>query len=177
MEQIRSISNNGMTKPAFKRFENNKYKAWDVMKCGFKANLSDLNASLLNEQIINYAKIARNKRVIYDYFKKKLSKINQIKFPKNFSNKNRDCHLFPIGVKSKYRNKLIEYLLNKKIFVTVNFRSITELNYYKKKYKNQNCLESVKWGNEQISLPFHIKITSKEIKTIAKEIKNFFKSI
>ncbi len=95
-----------MTKPAFKRFENNKYKAWDVMKYGFKANLSDLNASLLNEQIINYAKIARNKRIIYDYFKKKLSKINQIKFPKNFSNKNRDYYLFPIGVDKNIETNL-----------------------------------------------------------------------
>ncbi len=177
MEQIRSISNNGMTKPAFKRFENNKYKAWDVMKCGFKANLSDLNASLLNEQIINYAKIARNKRIIYDYFKKKLSKINQIKFPKNFSNKNRDYYLFPIGVEKKYRNKLVEFLLSKKIFVTVNFNSITNLKYYKNKYKNTSCPYSKKWGEETLSLPFHSKISRKEINTIYDVLKNFFKSI
>ena len=38
-EKIRSISNNGMTKPAFKRFVNNKYIPWDVYNIGFKANL------------------------------------------------------------------------------------------------------------------------------------------
>jgi dTDP-4-amino-4,6-dideoxygalactose transaminase len=82
--------------------------------------------------------------------------------------------LFPIGVNKKYRNKLIEHFLSKKIFVTVNFRSITELSYYKKKYKNNNCYVSEKWGKEQISLPFHAKITNKEIKTVYLEIKKFF---
>ena len=49
-----------MSKPAFKRFENNKYKPWDVVSYGFKANMSDLNASLLVDQILNYEKLAKN---------------------------------------------------------------------------------------------------------------------
>ena len=39
-DRIKSISNNGMTKPAMKRFENNKYSHWDVITKGFKGNLS-----------------------------------------------------------------------------------------------------------------------------------------
>ena len=176
-EKIRSISNNGMTKPAFKRFVNNKYIPWDVYQYGFKANLSDINASILIEQIKNYNKIANTKKRIYLKYKKELSKINQISFPKNLKNNNRDYYLFPIGVPSKYRNKLIEYLLEKKIYVTVNFRSVTELNFYKKKYKNLDCLNSKKWGNEQISLPFHVKLKNKEILKISAEIKKFFESL
>tara|TARA_B100000401_G_scaffold419656_1_gene344459 strand:+ start:1383 stop:2507 length:1125 start_codon:yes stop_codon:yes gene_type:complete len=176
-EKIRSISNNGMTKPAFKRFVNNKYIPWDVYQYGFKANLSDINASILIEQIKNYNKIANTKKRIYLKYKKELSKINQISFPKNLKNNNRDYYLFPIGVPSKYRNKLIEYLLEKKIYVTVNFRSVTELNFYKKKYNNLDCLNSKKWGNEQISLPFHVKLKNKEILKISAEIKKFFESL
>ena len=176
-EKIRSISNNGMTKPAFKRFVNNKYIPWDVYNFGFKANLSDINASILVDQIQNYSKVAKIKKKIYHQFKKTLSKIDKIKFPIENINKNRDYYLFPIGVDQQYRNRLIEHLLERKIFVTVNFRSITELNYFKKKYKNQKCPISKKWGEEQISLPFHIKITQKEIKTISKEINNFFSKI
>lgn len=176
-EKIRSISNNGMTKPAFKRFVNNKYVPWDVYNFGFKANLSDINASILVDQIQNYSKVVQIKKKIYHQFKKALNKIKQIEFPIENRNKNRDYYLFPIGVDQKYRNQLIEYLLEKKIFVTVNFRSITELSYFKKKYKNHKCPISKKWGEEQISLPFHIKITQREIKTIKKEINNFFSKI
>ena len=69
-----------------------------------------------------------------------------------------------------------EYLLEKKIFVTVNFKSITELNYYKRKYKNIDCVNSKKWGNQQISLPFHAKLKDKEILEITNVIKKYFKN-
>ena len=98
----------------------------------------------------------------------------QVSLPKENKNKQRDYYLFPIGVDKKYRNKLIEYLLNNKTFVTVNFRSISELNYYKKKYKKTSCPKSEKWGKETISLPFHARLKDKEIKKVCEQIKNFF---
>ena len=174
-ENIRSVSNNGMTKPAFKRFINNKYIPWDVNYYGFKSNLSDINASILTDQVVNYSKISKIKNDIFKKYKIYLNEIKEISFPQDNENNDRDYYLFPIGVNKKYRNKLIEHLLNKKIFVTVNFRSITELNFYKKKYKNKNCPISEKWGKEQISLPFHSKIKENEIKAVCSEIKKFFR--
>jgi len=173
-EIIRSVSNNGMTKPAFKRFVNNKYIPWDVYSYGFKANLSDINASILEEQIIHYSKTAIIKRNIFLKYKSYLNKIKQVSLPKENKNKQRDYYLFPIGVDKKYRNKLIECLLNNKTFVTVNFRSISELNYYKKKYKKTSCPKSEKWGKETISLPFHTRLKGKEIKKVCEQIKKFF---
>jgi len=175
-EKIRSIANNGMTKPAFKRFVNNKYIPWNVNQYGFKSNLSDINASVLIDQIKNYDKVAKIKKKIFSKYKKSLSEIKGINFPKEYPNKNRDYYLFPIGVQSKHRNKLIEYLLEKKIFVTVNFKSITELNYYKRKYKNIDCVNSKEWGNQQISLPFHAKLKDNEILKITNVIKKYFKN-
>jgi len=177
-DKIRSISNNGMTKPAFKRFQNKKYIPWDVYNFGFKANLSDINASLLEDQINNYYKINSKRKKLFKIYKKAFKEIKEVLLPKSYS-KIRDYYLFPVGVESKYRDKLIEFLLKNEIFVTVNFRSITELSYYKKKYKNQinNCPESIKWGRETLSLPFHIKIKLKEIKFIVSKIKEFFEKV
>ncbi len=175
MDKVRSISNNGMTKPAFKRFENNKYKPWDVHDYGFKANLSDLNASLLEEQILNYAKTVKKKKKIFTYLKNKLSNIPQVKFPLNLKNNNRDYYLFPIGINRKHRNNLIEHLTSKKIFVTVNFKSICNLSYYRNKITSNDCPHSEKWGNETLSLPFHARLSKKEIDKIYFEINKFFK--
>ena len=174
-EIIRSVSNNGMTKPAFKRFVNNKYIPWDVYNYGFKANLSDINASILEDQIATYSKTAKIKKKLFNKYKMGLDKIKEVALPDANKNKYRDYYLFPIGVNKKYRNKLIEHLLKNKTFVTVNFRSISELNYYKKKYKQTKCPNSEKWGKETISLPFHVKITEREIKKVCEQIKSFFK--
>ena len=154
---------------------NNKYKPWDVKSFGFKANLSDINASLLKDQILNYKKLSNTKKTIYIKLKKKLSNLKQIKFPSNLKNNDRDYYLFPIGVNRRLRNELIEHLTSKKIFVTVNFKSITDLSFYKKKYKVKNCVNSIKWGEETLSLPFHAKLKVGEINKIYKEINSFFK--
>jgi len=176
VNKIRSISNNGMTRPAFKRFQNRKYIPWDVYDFGLKANLSDINASLLETQIKNYSKINLKRKKLFTIYSNAFKNVKEISFPKSETTI-RDYYLFPIGVEAKYRNKLIEFLLKKKIFVTVNFRSITELSYYNKKYKNQinKCPESIKWGRETLSLPFHVKMKSKEIKFVVNKIIEFFK--
>lgn len=173
--KIRSISNNGLSKPAFKRFESKKYIPWDVNEVGFKANLSDINASFLEPQIKKYDRLLIKRKKIYNTYVKYLSEIKEIFIPKSSTNK-RDYHLFPVGVNKIYRNKLIQYLLENDIFVTVNYRSILNLYYYKKKYKSQlrNCPNSDEWGKETLSLPFHLKLSLNEIKKTREEIKNFF---
>ena len=78
IDKIRSLSNNGMSKPAFKRFENNKYKPWDVTSFGFKANLSDINASLLKSQIIAYPTSDIRKKKIFEFIDGLLQKTGKI---------------------------------------------------------------------------------------------------
>lgn len=173
-EKIRSISNNGMTKPAIKRFENNKYSHWDVITRGLKANLSDINASLLEKQINIYDGQTQKRKKIYDNLYKKISKIKSITLPFTNFNVTRDYHLFPIGVDIKKRDKLISYLNKNNIQITVNYRSITDLTYYKKKYKFK-CKASEKWGQQTLSLPFHLKISNKDINYIYSKLNSFFR--
>tara|TARA_B100000886_G_scaffold194781_1_gene134197 strand:- start:911 stop:2029 length:1119 start_codon:yes stop_codon:yes gene_type:complete len=173
-DKIKSISNNGMTKPAMKRFENNRYSHWDVISKGFKANLSDINASLLEKQIKMYDKKMIKRKKIYNNLYKKISKIKPITLPISNSNVLRDYHLFPIGVDKKKRDKLISFLNKNHIQVTVNYRSITELTYYKKKYKFK-CGVSEKWGQQTLSLPFHLKIKKKDIDYISSKLNSFFR--
>lgn len=173
-DRIKSISNNGMTKPAMKRFENNKYSHWDVLTKGFKANLSDINASLLEKQIKNYDSKTKKRKKLYDYLYKKISSIKSVTLPVINLNTKRDYHLFPIGVDEKIRDSLISFLNKNKIQITVNYRSISKLTFYKKKY-NFKCKISEKWGNQTLSLPFHLKIHKKDIDYIYSKLNFFFK--
>ena len=60
--------------------------------------------------------------------------------------------------------------------MSIQFKSITELNYYKRKYKNVDCPNSKEWGNQQISLPFHSKLKDREILEITNTIKKYFRN-
>tara|TARA_B100000579_G_C22846678_1_gene864815 strand:- start:2100 stop:3203 length:1104 start_codon:yes stop_codon:yes gene_type:complete len=168
---IKSILINGMSASAHNRFTGNKYNSWDVKKPGFKGNLSDINASLLLTQIPMENSNALKRKKIYEYFRKKLSNIVDVPLSTKF--KKRDYHLFPIGLKNKeQRDKLLKELFLKKIPATVNYTAITKLDFYKKKYRTK-CLVSEDWGDRTLSLPFHLKLTKKNIDFICKTILEF----
>ena len=61
-----------------------------------------------------------------------------------------------------------------RIPVTINYKAISELKYYKKKYAIKDCRESIKWGNRTLSLPLHLNLNFKHLNFI---IKNFKKII
>ena len=176
IEKAKSISNNGMSKSAFSRYSSRGYSDWDVSFVGFKGLLNDLSAKLLMNQFKNINKNHKKRKKVYDLYIKHLQKIKYIKIPKNSNCKLRDYYLFPIGVdiKKSKRKNFFNYLSKNQINHTVNYRSILNLNYYKKKYNKQLCKLSDIWGNRTISLPFHNKITEKNIILIAKVIKNYF---
>ena len=106
--------------------------------------------------------------------KKNLENIKGLKIPKQNQNTKRDYHLFPIGVKKQSRDLFIKYLNQNNIPTTVNYKSILQLTYYKKKYRKQKCKESKDWGDETLSIPFHLKLKKKELKYIIKKIHKFF---
>ena len=160
-----------MSQDAQKRFTRGKYNFWDVNKPGLKGNLSDINASLLLNQISNSERNNVNKRKkITDYYKNSLK--NLVDYPLDSNFKLRDYHLFPIGFKNeKIRNLVLKELFAKKIPVTINYKAISELKYYKKKYAIKDCKESIKWGNRTLSLPLHLKLNSKQKNFIVKNLK------
>ena len=135
--------------------------------------MSDINASLLEKQIDVYNQKTVKRKKIYENLYKKISNIKSINLPKTNFNVTRDYHLFPIGVDDNKRDKLISFLNKSNIQVTVNYRSITDLTYYKKKYKYK-CRISEKWGRQTLSLPFHLKISEKDIDYICAKLNSFF---
>jgi len=172
LNMIKSHLINGMSQDAQKRFSKGKYNFWDVQKPGFKGNLSDINASLLLKQIdIKEKSNVYKRKKIHQYFKKKLK--DTVEIPEDSNFKSRDYHLFPIGLKNeKIRNLVVRDLFKKKIPVTINYKAISELSFYKKKYNIKDCKISRKWGNRTLSLPLHLKLSSNQLNYITSNLKN-----
>ena len=67
-------------------------------------------------------------------------------------------------------------LFKKKIPVTVNYKAISQLSFYKKKYKS-DCKISENWGSRTFSLPFHLNLTKKQINYITNTLIDIIKKI
>ena len=140
----------------------------------------DINASM---GIIQLKKIERNwkqRKKIFQLYKSKLKKL-PIYFQKiNLKNVRHGYHLILIVIDknktNKKRDQLISYLRKNKIGTGVNYRTVTDMSIYRKKYKwsDKTCKNSKYLGDNTLSLPLYPNLKIKEVNYICGKIIQFF---
>ena len=140
---------------------------------GMNSRLDTIQAAVLNIKLKSVLKANENRRNLAKIYDEKLNTIKQIKITK--TNPGSSRHLYVI--RTKYRDKLVKYLLNKKISCQIHYPySLNKLKpFIKYANKNRNLKNSEKWSKECLSLPIYPGLKSSEINLVVKEIKNFFK--
>ena len=184
-KKIRVARLHGLSKDAWKRYlpesVNRKYyEHYDVTEIGYKYNMIDINAAM---GIIQLKKLDKNwmirKKLFYIY-KKELKNL-PIKFQKiEFKNIKHAYHLFLLVVDrdktNKNRNDLIKFLNLKGVGVGINYRTVTDMSIFRKKFNwnNRTCPNSKYLGDNTLSLPIHPKVQKKEALYICEKIREFF---
>ena len=153
----------GMSAGAADRFKAGQYKHWGMDHLGTKANLPDLLACFLPDQIKTIDERLQIRESIAKKYETALEN-TKIRIPKVKSNVVHSRHLFPIHVGAKYRDIVLSTLGELNIGATVNYRSIPSMNYYSKKYdlSEDKFLESSFWGNGTLSIPLFLGIKQEE---------------
>jgi UDP-4-amino-4-deoxy-L-arabinose-oxoglutarate aminotransferase len=162
-ERIQQAILHGMSAGAAERFKAGQYKPWGMDHLGTKANLPDLLACFLPEQIETVNQRLRVREEIAQRYEKALSS-TRIKFPKVLEGIVHSRHLFPIHVGAQKRDKALLALGEASIGVTVNYRSVPTMGFYSKKYgfSGREFPTSFSWGNGTLSIPLFPGITAQE---------------
>jgi UDP-4-amino-4-deoxy-L-arabinose-oxoglutarate aminotransferase len=162
-ERIQQAILHGMSAGAADRFKSGQYKHWGMDHLGTKANLPDLLACFLPEQIKTVDQRLGIREDIAQRYEKALSN-TRIKIPKVLSGIVHSRHLFPIHVGSEVRDKALSALGEAGIGATVNYRAVHTMGYYAKKYRfrGDEFPSSVSWGNGTLSIPLFPGITIQE---------------
>lgn len=161
----------GMSKNAIDRYQK-KYEHYDMEILGYKSNMTNIEASLLINQISRINKFLKIKEKIAKKYNTAFMKNPKIKILIPLEKSKHARHLYTIQVDPKMRDKIIKSLQDKNIGVAVNFRPIHLMKYYKNKYgyeKNDYPIAE-KIGNSTITLPFYPKLTKKEIDYVIKSV-------
>ena len=153
-EKIIQTVLHGMSAGAADRFKAGQYKHWRMDQLGTKANMPDLLACFLPDQIRTVDQRLIEREKLARKYESALVK-TRIKVPLINSGIVHSRHLFPIYVGAKNRDNALLALSESNIGATVNYRSVPTMGFYSKKYgfSGQEHPVSTSWGNGTLSIP------------------------
>jgi UDP-4-amino-4-deoxy-L-arabinose-oxoglutarate aminotransferase len=162
-ERIQQSILHGMSAGAADRFKTGQYKHWGMDHLGTKANLPDLLACFLPDQIRTIDERLSRREEISLFYEKSLSG-TKISFPKIKEGVTHSRHLFPIYVGGEVRDQSLSLMGEAGIGVTVNYRDVPSMSYYRKKYnyKLGDFKISENWGSGTLTIPLYPDMSDAE---------------
>ena len=162
-ERIQQSILHGMSAGAADRFKTGQYKHWGMDHLGTKANLPDLLACFLPDQIRTIDERLSRREEISSFYEKSLSG-TKIIFPKIKEGVTHSRHLFPIYVGGEVRDQSLSLLGEAGIGVTVNYRDVPSMSYYRKKYYHKlgDFKISENWGSGTLTIPLYPDMSEAE---------------
>lgn len=153
----------GMSAIAVDRFRGGRYNHWDMERLGTKANLPDLLAALLPSQIAQIDEKLPLRQEMAQRYDEAFAG-GPLRLVSARPNCRSAQHLYTIGIPGGRRDDAILRLNDAEIGITVNYRAVTEMTYYRERYPeaSEACPVSVQWGNETLSLPLFPGLTRAE---------------
>lgn len=171
-DKIRKLSLHGMSKGAAQRYTK-KYEHWDMELCGWKYNMDNIQAALLNGQIDRIDSLLADRERISQQYEKELSNVSGVDFPQIYPGSKSARHLFTIWVDGEKRDYIMSQLQDEGVGVAVNFRAIHLLKYFRQEYGFERGAYPVaeKIGDSTITIPLYPKLSDEEINHVINSIK------
>jgi dTDP-4-amino-4,6-dideoxygalactose transaminase len=165
----------GQNKDAYSKTVGGKWR-YDVFDAGYKANMTDVLASIGLVEIERYEKdtLVRFKE-IFDKYSSALKKYKWAEIPTYEKNKRiSSYHLYMLrikGIDEESRDLIIQSILEKGVSVNVHYIPLSELTFYKKMgYKTKNYPVSFDVYSREITLPTYYDITDAQIEEVVNAV-------
>lgn len=166
-DKVRMLRQHGMSKEAADRYSGT-YKHWDMIECGWKYNMDNIQAALLIPQMKKIHLNWKKREELYKNYIERLKPVPNIEYPRILENSKSAYHLFTIWVDRNMRDGILQSLGDNGIGVAVNYRAIHLLTYFRTRFgfKRGDFPVSEEIGDRTISLPFWIGLSDSDIKHI-----------
>ena len=176
-DKVNKLRNHGMESSKAKNYWDN-----EVKELGFNYRLTEFQAALGTSQLTKVDSLIKKKQLIAKKYNKYFEEIEHIKTPPVRENCYHAYHLYPLLIDFKKLNldkpSLMNYFLKNNFRLQVHYKPIHTYSLYKKlfKFKNNDFPSSLKFFNDEISLPIFPGFTSNVQSKFIDLFDNFLKS-
>jgi len=177
LARIRVLGLHGMSKDAWKRFGDDGYKHYQVVECGFKYNMMDLQAAIGIQQLKRIDAQWQRRREIWQRYNRAFADL-PIALPADPEPNTRHAfHLYTILVDElrtgMSRDAFLESMTAQSIGVGVHYLSLTEHPYYRRAlgWKPEDCPNAARIGRQTVSLPLSAKLSDGDVEDVITAVK------
>lgn len=169
IDEARIWSLHGMSRDAWDRYSANGSWYYEVIRPGFKYNLTDIQAALGLQQLRKLKVFQARRQEIAHEYNESFSKFTELSCPITRPNVEHAWHLYVLRLNLEQlritRNEFIEELKQRQIGASVHFIPVHLHPYYRDKYGFQPGDFPVAFNEFQriISLPLHPRLTARDV--------------
>ena len=167
--RIKILGLHGMSKDAWKRFGDEGYKHYQVVECGFKYNMMDLQAAIGIHQLERVEANWERRQEIWQRYNEAFADL-PVTLPAPVEADTRHAyHLYTILVDEQRcgisRDAFLDSMAEQNIGTGVHYVSIPEHAYYQQTFgwRLDDFPNAVRIGRQTVSLPLSAKLTDEDV--------------
>ena len=167
--RIKVLALHGMSKDAWKRFSDDGYKHYQVVECGYKYNMMDIQAALGIHQLHRIDENWKRRQQVWTTYQQELRDL-PLTLPEPPEEDTRHgYHLYTILVDAERtgitRDQFLTAMTAENIGVGVHYQSIPVHPYYQERFgwRPEDYPHSLRIGQQTVSLPLSAKVTDQDV--------------
>ncbi|MCB0402890.1 MAG: DegT/DnrJ/EryC1/StrS family aminotransferase [Flavobacteriales bacterium] len=148
---------------------------YDVIEAGYKANMTDIQASMGLVELRHYQETLARRKSIFDHYSEALSRYDWAQIPVYETNQSSSSyHVYPLrifGITEAQRDQIITAIFEQGVSVNVHFQPLPLLSFYKNLGYNMSDYP-VAYDNysREISLPVYYDLTDEDVKQVIRAV-------
>ena len=179
-EKIKILRLHGISRDAWKRYSSEGSWYYEIIECGYKYNMTDIQASIGIHQLKKVESMRKRREEIAKIYNDEFENIDELIIPTTKKYVKHAWHLYPLLIDTKKlnisRNKFIEELKKQNIGSSVHFIPLHLHPFYRKTFGyKKGDFPNAEWVYErEISLPIYPKMTDDDVIDVVSAVKKIF---
>jgi len=176
MDRMRVLCLHGISKDAWNRYGESGHWYYEVIECGFKYNLSDIQSAIGIEQLRKQERFLAARTAIAEYYTSRFQGLAELETPPASPRTRHAWHLYSLRLRQDRlritRGEFIEQLRLRGVGASVHFIPIFDHPYYRARlgFARSQCPRAAALASSLVSLPVYPALTRREMEHVAASV-------
>ncbi len=175
-DRIKVLALHGMSRDAWRRFSDQGYKHYQVVDCGFKYNMMDVQAAIGIHQLARVEHNWLRRQAIWQRYQQAFAGLPVERPAQPESDTRHALHLYTLLIDEARaglsRDAFLDAMTARNIGVGVHYVSVPEHPFYQERFgwRPEDYPCAMRIGRQTVSLPFSARLTDEDVTDVIEAV-------